>query len=238
MGIDYAVACFDCKVFIDLHKWPIVEEMRARFWAGEYDRDLFPANPSYHQTGKRPSFIKDGGTRFLSATREKPDKTSNPGRSCRGSFLMKNVRIPVWCYCVIRLTADQVARSLREARTDPECNFDYIQGLLPGVISFVKEHWTHNLFLSSDLGDEPWDFGEEDWWQWKTIPAYFDYSGHLPRNLIEDERIRDWASAISHLEAHHPEWSMPLEPEGPSDAMKYKWAFECLLLNHKPVSQP
>src|SRR5437870_4829927 len=92
MGLDFAVACFDCKLFSDLHKWPIVEEMRDRFHTQQYDRDIFPGKPSYS---------------------------------------------------VVRVSADELSRGLRQAQTDSECNVEYIQASLPSLHSFVKQHWTH-----------------------------------------------------------------------------------------------
>ena len=28
MGTDYSIACIECRLFIDLHKWPVVDELR------------------------------------------------------------------------------------------------------------------------------------------------------------------------------------------------------------------
>ena len=32
MGTDYSVACVECRLFIDLHKWPVIEELRDKLY--------------------------------------------------------------------------------------------------------------------------------------------------------------------------------------------------------------
>jgi hypothetical protein len=175
MAREFCIACSDCKVFIWLHKWPVVEDVRDRCEHGRYDHSLFPDHPSYE---------------------------------------------------VVAVTAAELARCIRQAASDPECQFEYIQALVPRLKPFVQDHVNHQLFLSGDCGDEPWSLGDHGWWEWKELPGYFGI-GHdyLPHNLIEDAGIRDYLSAVRHLARDRPLWRVADEPVS-DEEREYKAAFE------------
>jgi hypothetical protein len=92
-------------------------------------------------------------------------------------------------YCAIQVPADRFEKELAalELASEP----DYVQKLVPGLVEFIKAHHGHQLFVISDLGDQPWDFPGAGWWQWKEKPVAFDFHTYLPRCLIEDLGIRD-----------------------------------------------
>ena len=66
-------------------------------------------------------------------------------------------------YCVVKATRAQLLPELAAIRLDAEP--DYVRALLPVLLEFVKGHAAHPLFIISDLGDQPWSFPEEEWWQ-------------------------------------------------------------------------
>src|SRR5262249_54495237 len=52
MGVDFHLACADCREFIDLHKWPVVEDtgtflVHAYYQPGQYPGQLRPEAPPY-----------------------------------------------------------------------------------------------------------------------------------------------------------------------------------------------
>ena len=52
MGVEFYLACSDCKEFIELHKWPVVEEagnylVHAHYERGEFDTQLYPEDSPF-----------------------------------------------------------------------------------------------------------------------------------------------------------------------------------------------
>ena len=173
MGIEFSIACFDCRTFVYTYKWAIIEDaVRHRFDATTYDRDLFQEQLSY---------------------------------------------------CVINVDAETVINAVDNESSE----FDYIQSLIPTVRTFAIEHQPHRMFISGDIGDEPWAFPEPCWWRWKAIGGHRNRYGYLPRNLIETCAVCDWASALGFLRSNYSEWapSEPLSEEG----LQFKLGFDSAL---------
>lgn len=56
----------------------------------------------------------------------------------------------------------------------------YIKKLLPAVLEFASFHRLHSLFLSCDIGEQPWDFGEPSYLAWKEISVISNYHAQFP----------------------------------------------------------
>jgi hypothetical protein len=129
-------------------------------------------------------------------------------------------------YCVVKVSG---SRFMQELATIPLASEpDYVRKLVPELLKFVEVHCAHQLFIISDLGDRPWDFPREGWWQWKEKPVAFCFYTHLPRNLVEDLGIRDWPSAVKALKDHPSGYHPPLEATS-GDALDFKLGFERVL---------
>jgi hypothetical protein len=76
-------------------------------------------------------------------------------------------------------------------------NQEYIEILIKHCSSFCSQHKEHFLFITSDLGPEPWDPGEPQQFAWKEIRgAFFHTAPFLPRNLIDDYRFTTWGQVV------------------------------------------
>jgi hypothetical protein len=133
-------------------------------------------------------------------------------------------------YCAIKVQAQELEQALESVNLASEP--DYVRKLVPQLLEFCKAHLGHRMFAISDLGDLPWGFPTEGWWEWKEKPAAFDFHTYLPRNLIEDLGIRDWPSAVSALKDHPSGYNPSLEATS-GDAMQFKLGFERAVAKQK-----
>jgi hypothetical protein len=157
MGTDYSIACIECKLFIDLHKWPVIDELRGV---------LINA------------YLHKGPETIIS-------EISN--------------------YPVAYFDCRKGLKVLKTVYKEEFYSQEYIKKLTHTLKFFLKEHSSHTLILTCDIGPKPWDIEEPVWFQWKEVISAFDHSARfLPRNLIDDFKFSTWDQVISFYEKH--EW--------------------------------
>lgn len=107
----------------------------------------------------------------------------------------------------------------------------HIDELIPTVGQFADAHRDHQLFITCDIGDLPWDIGEPEWATWKEIgrPEHH-YGKFLPRNLIDDFAFASWNDVMTYYEAHEL-WF--LHEQLSRDLASLKAAFERLSAENK-----
>ena len=76
-----------------------------------------------------------------------------------------------------RLTVPVTSQQLVDGLKDFIPPQPYIEKLLPAVNNFIVSHRSHFLFLTDDVGEQPWDFGEPRYLEWKEIQAECFYNG-------------------------------------------------------------
>jgi hypothetical protein len=179
----YALACMDCKVFVDLHKFLPSDAWYERFDGSSWDSDFLPG----HET-----------------------------------------------YCCLKVTVQQFEQEL-VAFPLVAYTPAYVRKLVPELLVFCRDHRGHPFFVISDLGDRPWDFPIEGWWEWKEKPVAFDLHSYLPRNLVEDLGVRDWPAAVEALKGHASGYSPPLEATS-GDALAFRLGFERALAGQRRTS--
>ncbi|UHQ23984.1 hypothetical protein LVB77_04510 [Lysobacter sp. 5GHs7-4] len=87
---------------------------------------------------------------------------------------------------------------------------DAFPELVNAFMAFVDGHGSHPLYLYFSGGDYPWWPEEPNWFLWKRIPGPFyrpsiDQTDiDLPRNIIDDLGITNWADALAHYRATCP----------------------------------
>ena len=94
-------------------------------------------------------------------------------------------------------------KQLHEALDNFVPHQPYIEKLLPFVRNFIASHRNHLLFLTCDLGEYPWDFGEPRYLEWREIQAACSYNGQfLPKNLIQDFGFSHWSEVLEYYSQH------------------------------------
>lgn len=70
---------------------------------------------------------------------------------------------------------------------------------LPFIEEFLKVHANHPLILKDDTSDYFWHPEFEGYTQWKEVITSISDELFLPKNIVEDLGIKDWAVAEAHL---------------------------------------
>lgn len=96
----------------------------------------------------------------------------------------------------------------------------YIQALFPSVRDFITCHYHHTIFLTWDVGEYPWEFGEPQYLEWKEIQSGCSYYAQfLPRNLIEDYGFRCWEEVLLYYSKYQP-WFLHEQLKQQREALK------------------
>ncbi|MEL6440268.1 MAG: hypothetical protein AAFQ80_13550 [Cyanobacteria bacterium J06621_8] len=127
---------------------------------------------------------------------------------------------------LVLITAEEITQAL-ENFVPPQ---PYIEELLPAVLNFVSVHSLHSLFLTCDIGEQSWDFGEPQCFSWKEISVISGYHAQfLPRNLIEDFGFFSWHEVLDYYHQHES-WFLHEQLKG--DRRQLRQAFEQELLRY------
>ncbi len=125
---------------------------------------------------------------------------------------------------LLPLTSSQILEML----SNSELNQPYIKELFPFVQNFILCHQNHFLFISCDIGEEPWDFGEPRCYEWRQVQAVFNYhSQFLPKNLIQDFGFLHWKQVLRHYSIHAP-WFLHEQFQVNREALKKAFEKEVL----------
>ncbi|MFC1775186.1 hypothetical protein ACFLZN_02630 [Nanoarchaeota archaeon] len=143
MGVDHCLVCEDCKVFLDLHKWPIVDIK--------------------DEVSVRSAKFVPGGSGIIS------------------------------------FNINQEDALIAIEQTDFKGYASYVFDLIPRVKAFVEKH-DHILKIYVDIGDLPWDYMEDKFYDWRQVLPSIGLCLYLPRNLREDYGLRTWGEVLSFLE--------------------------------------
>ncbi len=127
---------------------------------------------------------------------------------------------------LVPLTSSQIATAISES----EFSQSYIKELVPFVQNFISSHQNHFLFLTCDLGDKPWEFGEPKCYEWKEIQAVFNFhSQFLSKNLVEDFEFTAWEEVLDHYSFFAP-WFLHQQLQEERIALKQAFEQEVMSL--------
>ena len=127
---------------------------------------------------------------------------------------------------LVFITAEEITKALDNFISHQS----YIEKLLPAVKEFASFHRLHSLFLTCDIGEQPWDFGEPNYLAWKEISIISNYHAQfLPRNLIEDFGFFNWQEVLDYYQKYE-NWFLHEQLRNETEQLRQ--AFEQELLRY------
>lgn len=127
-----------------------------------------------------------------------------------------------------RLIAPVTAQQLLNGLESFIPSQQYIEALLPFIRNFIASHQDHFLFLTCDIGEHPWNFGEPQCFEWREIQAVFNYdSQFLPKNLVKDFAFSHWQEVLAYY-SEHESWFLDQQLRDERDALRQAFEQEVL----------
>ncbi|QDV20180.1 hypothetical protein Pan153_48520 [Gimesia panareensis] len=174
MGIDKYLACRTCHVFIDLHKWPVVEEAGQYLAAAHYrDSELKGLLPSVESPYR---------------VEESPYPLIDLNRSCHK----------------ILITSNQIRMAIKAGVPDQDYIHKSVPLVESFASTHENHEIFLSCDLGDPDDDpwSPTQPGFEEWYEIPEGP--FHFNRYLPRNLIEELGLRRWDEVVEELKDDWP----------------------------------
>jgi hypothetical protein len=101
----------------------------------------------------------------------------------------------------VQISSDEISEGIKSLEIEPgNARHQWVFDLLPYIENFSREHAQHDMRMVDDaMPDFYWWPEHPGYTTWKEIQTSLDKELFLPRNLVDDLHITDWASAEKYL---------------------------------------